>query len=388
MASDIAIKSGKLPSKPCAKDIINPAYEVRVSDTKEAREWDEFLAKMPGGHHVQTSMWARVKSKVKWQCVRIIVYQGNCIVAGAQMLMRQLPVGGAVGYVPKGPMCEYNDPVLLELVIAELHRVAQAGRVRFLILQPPDNGEEFKTSLQENGFRPSPFKAFPVATVQLDLSQNLDKILASMKSKTRYNIRLGLRKGMVAREGSNGDIATFHRILTSTGHRQDFSVNDEAYYLEIAKVFGRYDNFKLFVAEYNGVIISAMFVIAFGDTVLFKRGGWSGQNGALRPNEVMHWKAIQWAKSVGYRYYNFEGIDLDAAHLYLAGKPLDSGKLKSVTRFKLGFGGEVRLLPGVYDYVYNSAARWTYRKVWPRLQSSGLLDRSLNYVRSRKSTKS
>ena len=72
----------------------------------------------------------------------------------------------------------------------------------------------------------------------------------------------------------------------------------------------------------------------------------------------MHWTAIQWAKAAGYRYYNFEGIDADAARAQLAGAPLESDLLKSVTRFKLGFGGEVRLLPGVYDYVYNPMRDW------------------------------
>ena len=359
------------------------ACTAYVSDAADAPEWDDFLAVVPGGHHVQSSLWGRVKATVGWQAVRVLVQREEHLVAGAQMLVRQLPLGGAVGYVPKGPLCPADDPALLELVVTELHRVARARRVRFLILQPPDNGEAFSHRLQARGFRPSSFEAFPTATVLVDLSQDEETLLANMKSKTRYNIRLGLRKGMTARLGSVEEMAAFYAILRSTGERQDFSVNEEAYYLQTARIFGERDHFKLFVAEYEGEIVSAMFAIAFGDTVLFKRGGWSGKQGARRPNEVMHWTAIQWAKAAGYRYYNFEGIDPEAARAQLAGEPLDGDLVNSVTRFKLGFGGEVRLLPGVYDYVYNPVARWGYRTLYPRLKASGLLDRALNYVRAR-----
>ena len=102
-----------------------------------------------------------------------------------------------------------------------------------------------------------------MATVQIDLREDLDHILANMKSKTRYNIRLGLRKGMTAREGSDEDMAAFYSILSSTGERQDFSVNDEVYYLQMARIFGPEGNFKLFVAEYEDEIVSAMFGDSF-----------------------------------------------------------------------------------------------------------------------------
>ena len=38
--------------------------------------------------------------------------------------------------------------------------------------------------------------------------------------------------------------------------------------------------------------VSAMLAIPFGDTVVYKRGAWTGEHGALRPNEALHWAAI------------------------------------------------------------------------------------------------
>ena len=53
------------------------------------------------------------------------------------------------------------------------------------------------------------------ATTILDLSGDLEAILAQMKSKTRYNVRLSQRKGIVVREGTEADIATFQPYIIS-----------------------------------------------------------------------------------------------------------------------------------------------------------------------------
>ncbi len=69
-------------------------YQVRISDELEDPDWDAFLEKTPGGHHVQTSLWAQLKASFSWRTVRILVTQGEKIIAGAQLLMRTLPLAG------------------------------------------------------------------------------------------------------------------------------------------------------------------------------------------------------------------------------------------------------------------------------------------------------
>lgn len=359
------------------------AVDIQVSDSVTDPAWDGFLTTTPGGHHAQSSCWAELKATTGWSVLRITAHTGDAVVGGAQLLVRSAPAVGSVAYGPKGPLVAPQHRDVLTELLPAVHEAARVRRIRFVALQPPDNGTWIEDELLADGFRPSPLGGFPTATVMIDLSQELDDILAAMKSKTRYNIRLSERKGMKVRVGSADDLPSFHSVLRSTAERQDFSVNDESYYAETARIFGIDRGYKMFLAEYEGEVASAMFAIAFGDTVLFKRGGWTGAHGALRPNEAMHWAAIQWAKEAGYRYYNFEGIDPAAAQQHLAGAQLDSSQLRSVTRFKLGFGGEVSLLPGVHDQVYNPLARWCYRTAGPRLQDSALIDRLLDFVRSR-----
>ena len=84
--------------------VVNGDYQLRVAHETEDPAWDTFLAETPGGHHVQTSLWAQVRAAAGWRAVRVVARRGDGIVAGAQVLIRPLPLVGAIGYVPRGPL--------------------------------------------------------------------------------------------------------------------------------------------------------------------------------------------------------------------------------------------------------------------------------------------
>lgn len=358
-------------------------YQVQISNKVEDREWDTFLARTTGGHHVQTSLWAQVKAQLGWKVARLIVRCDGRIVAGAQVLLRSVPMVGTYGYLSKAPIFGGDDPVLFELVIRELKKLVKVYRIRNLILQPPDNGQDFEKILLEWGFLLSPDKLGLSATVVLDLAQDLDKLLAQMKSKTRYNIRLGRRKGISVREGTEHDIGAFYQMLTATGQRQGFVSNSEDYYAHLWRILEPHGYCKLFLAEYEGEPVSGQLALTFGDTVLYKRGAWSGRYGNLRPNEVMHWSAIEWAKSQGYRYYDFEGIDPDVAKKLIHSEPIPNSATQSVTRFKIGFGGKIMLLPETYSYIDSPLLKWSYRKGYPKIAGWQVTKKAVTWVRSR-----
>ena len=76
---------------------------------------------------------------------------------------------------------------------------------------------------------------------------------------------------------------------------------------------------------------------------------------------------MRWARSNGYRYYDFDGIDGHLVPLALAGEPIPEEDLQSVSRFKLGFGGTPEMRPPVLSYVKNPILRLSYERWLPRL---------------------
>ncbi len=347
-------------------------YQTSVSVAREDPAWDAFLAETAGGDHVQTTSWAQVKAPRGWRAVRLVVTRDGHIVAGAQLLKRSWARLGGFGYVPSGPVVGDPDPALGTLVVEGLHRLARAHRLQYLVVQPPVNGETVAGVLPTRGFRPSPLVVAESITFRLDLTRDIDAILAQMKPKTRYNLRLGLRRGVTVRQGDERDLPTFHALYLATSRRQGFPADSLEYFSHLWRVFHPRGYAELFIAEYEGDAISALLAVPFGDTVLYKRGGWSGRRGDRRPNEVMHWAAIRWAKSRGFRSYNFGDVDLPTPVTtpHVQGRP--DHPVDTVTRFKLGFGGQVTLGPCAYDYVYNAPLRWAYNTLFRRLASPSL----------------
>lgn len=358
-------------------------YQLWVSRTTEDPVWDAFVANTPGGHHTQTSLWAQIKTLLNWRASRIMLVQNERIVAGAQLLMHPLMRVGMLGYVPQGPLVAVDDPLLVPLVIDALHQVAKAQRVQYLVMQPPHNGDSIAAQLPALGFRPSSTQITPTATVVLDLQDDVDTVFSRIKGKTRQNIRRGQRRGVVVREGSERDLPAYYRLVIATSQRKNFLVYPEAYFVNMWRVLSPHSYIKLFLAEYEGELVSAQLAIPFGNTVVNRLSVWSGRYAEHRPNEVLQWAAIMWAKQHGYRYYDFEGITQQAAQAVLRGEPLPDSLMQSVTSFKLGFGGQVALYPQAYDYVYNPLLRYGYNTVFPKIEHSSAVKKVRNWLRTR-----
>ena len=374
-------KAGLGDASPATDD-----YRVHFSTATLDPEWDAFVASTPEGRHTQSSLWAQVKAFVGWKAVRVIVTERNGMVGGAQILLRRLPVGGYAAYIPRGPVLARDDPTLAELLVSELRRFASAAGVQYLAARPPIHYEALADQLDHSGFRPSLIEidVEPVATVLVDLTVDPDEMLARMATKTRYNIRLGLRKGIVIREGGEADLTSFYHLLLKTGERQAFSTNALDYHVEVWRAFSPHGHMKLFLAEVDGEIVSGLLAIPFGDRVIYWRGAWSGHHGNLHPNEAMQWTAMMWAKSHEYRYYDLEGIDQKIGEAIVRGEPLPKGRIHPLTSYKLGFGGQVVLLPGLYDYVPNSLLRWGYRVLFSRIPNQPVVARAVSAARGLK----
>ncbi len=79
-----------------------------------------------------------------------------------------------------------------------------------------------------------------------------------------------------------------------------FQPYPEVYFSRLWRLLSLYGYIKVFLAEYEGEVVSALVVLVFRDTAYTLGIGWSGRHGKCRPNEVLYWSAITWAKAHGY----------------------------------------------------------------------------------------
>jgi lipid II:glycine glycyltransferase (peptidoglycan interpeptide bridge formation enzyme) len=342
--------------------------DTEVDEAPTHPAWDDWVAAVPGGHHLQTSAWGYVKAGVGWRATRILVRDRGRIVGGCQLLAHDVPLLGSIAYVPRGPLLASRDPAVLDAVVAALRHHARRHRVLLLKIQPPVDRADLPELLESRGLVASGLDTAPVASVVVDVGSAPDEetLFRGLHSTTRRRIRQARKHGVTIRSGAGDDLPILHDSIEATARRQGFAPYSTDYYRRLWVVFGESGHARLLIAEHDGTPLSAALLIAFGDRVLYKIGGWHGSDGSPPgANELLHWTGITWARTAGYRYYDFEGIPLDVARAALAG---NRAVQHGVAFFKLGFGGDVVIYPGTYDLLPDGLPGSALRFVVPQVE--------------------
>jgi peptidoglycan pentaglycine glycine transferase (the first glycine) len=338
---------------------------LRVHSTGDINEsdWNSFVAESPVGHVLQSSQWGQLKERFGWQVARLAIEDQGQWRAGTQVLFR--PLGPqSIAYVPKGPITDWADTEATQALLEALHQLCRQRRAILLKIEPDLAGDStLPQRLSELGFRPSPQTIQPQCTILLDLSPEANDILACMKSKTRYNIRLAARKGVVVREGTADDLRDFYRLMQITGQRDGFGIHSEAYYQVAHQLFASLGLAKLFLASFEDEVLAGIMAFAFGQGAWYMYGASSDEHRNLMPNYLLQWEAIKWARELGCLTYDLWGIPDEEEEVLEKEFLKRSDGLWGVYRFKRGFGGQVVRYLGAYDYVYSSSLYWLYNKL-------------------------
>jgi peptidoglycan pentaglycine glycine transferase (the first glycine) len=319
------------------------------------------------GHYAQSTAWASFKAKAGWRVARLTVDRNGATLAGAQMLIRPLPLVGSIGYVPEGPVVAGHSGEVVDALLDGLLQLCRAVRIRYLVVKPARVNTDLVARLELRGFRDNArFTASTTsATVRVDLTPDPEQMLARMRKSTRGNIRRGLSRGLRPREGTAEDFERFLRLEAMAADRKGFSTMTRARHKQLWKAFSEAGLARVFLVEdEDGEAVSAQLAVPFGGTMYTMLMAWSGQHSSRKPNELLEWTAMMWAKERGYRYYDFEGVSSGNAAAGGADR-----QDRYVSDYKLGYGGQViQTSAAAYELVPNPVLRWGYRSVLPRLE--------------------
>jgi lipid II:glycine glycyltransferase (peptidoglycan interpeptide bridge formation enzyme) len=308
--------------------------------------WDAWVAGHPYGTILQTSGWGQHKAAFGWDW-EIVAAEPEA--AGALVLYRPLPLRmGRVAYVPRGPVVAPDDAADVARVLDAVEAAARQRHAWALWIEPAwFDGPAVRATLRAAGFAPLVRAIQPPRTLLVDLAPDEEAILAAMKSKTRYNIRLAGRKGVTVR--ASDDVATFYRLMTTTGERNEFGVHSAAYYRHALTRFEPQSQATLLLAEVEGDTVAGLMAFALGRMAWYFYGASSNRHREKMPTYALQWAAMQWARAQGCTCYDLWGIpDADVATLEAEFTERSDG-LWGVYRFKRGFGGEVVRYAGLWE---------------------------------------
>lgn len=313
-------------------------------------DWNRYLSTHPNAHLLQTGEWGELKAAFGWKPVRIV--NGE---AGVQILFRKLLFGFTIGYIPKANPDEF--------LWREIDSVCKQNRAIFLKLEP-DRWESLEssnlpiTSNQLRQLRISPHNIQPPRTILIDIQASEEEILARMKQKTRYNIRLAEKKEVTVRAWD--DIESFHKMLLLTSGRDGFGVHSREYYQRAYDLLHPKQMGELLVAEYKGKPLAAMFAARNGNRAYYLYGASTDEERNRMPTYLLQWEAMKWAKTRGCKEYDLWGVPDDEEAALEANFETRNDGLWGVYRFKRGFGGQLKRAVQAMDRVYNPLLYWTY----------------------------
>jgi len=295
---------------------------------------------------LQTQEWADLKVSQGWQSHEI---------NGVFVLEKKLPLGKSFLYAPE---VDFNKLQNIQNFLTKIQKISENSNSIFFRLEILDEfDEKFVEIIKQNGF----IKAFeelqPEWRQIIDLSKTDEEILAQMKPKGRYNIKIAQRENLNVKKSENID--DFYEIFRKTAKRDGFSIRPKKYFENLLKFLGK--NVELLVArlpsqdsdicgqaEYQGKIIAAAIVTYYQDTASYLYGASSNEYRNLMAPYLLHWQAIRRAKEKGGKYYDL----LAVAPAGASEKNALRHKYSGITRFKEQFGGRKVHLVGGWDLVY------------------------------------
>ncbi len=373
-------------------------------------DWNARIAGFPGTHVLQTAEWGSIKARYGWQPNYLYWRRlddagqisfshwtpsgtaaadhpddSSNFAAAALCLIRRVRLLGipfplSIAYLPKGPLLDWEDEGLRARILTDIPQFAKEKKALFIKIDPdlqlgtgepgtPEAqanpvGLSVLDDLQRRGWTYSKEQIQFRNTVLIDLSPDEETLLAQMKQKTRYNIRLSGRKGVTVREGSLNDVDTLYRLYAETAVRDGFVIRDKEYYKSIWDTYigtRQFDDPKQpaarpLIAEVDGLPVAAAVIFRFGPTAWFLYGMSSEMHREKMPNYLLQWEAIKLAKAAGCRSYDMWG----APEVF---RPEDT--LWGVYRFKDGFQGTISRGLGAWDLPLRPALHRFYSSTLP-----------------------
>jgi peptidoglycan pentaglycine glycine transferase (the first glycine) len=349
----------------------------------DAKSWDELIGSLPDPHLLQTWEWAQVKAKYGWQAMPFVWRdQANAPVAAAMVLKRAIPVGGfakkmCVLYVPKGPLMDWTDAALRQRVLDDLQTLAKRQGAIFVKADPDlvlgtgspgseedvphPGGQVARSELERRGWVFSQDQIQFRNTVLVNLSPSEEEMLARMKQKTRYNIRLAEKKGVTVRAGSAADLPMLYRMYAETSVRDGFVIRDEGYYRTVWETFmtntGQPSAVPL-IAEVDGQPVAAILIFTFAGRAYYIYGMSREAHREKMPNHLLQWEAMRRAKAAGCKVYDLWGAPDEFN---------ESDGMWGVFRFKEGLGGQVVRTLGAWDYTPSPILYKLYTQALPKV---------------------
>ncbi|NTV41172.1 MAG: peptidoglycan bridge formation glycyltransferase FemA/FemB family protein [Candidatus Moranbacteria bacterium] len=340
----------------------------------------------------------------------------------ASVIEHSLPIVGKYFYVPRGPITSLESEEVsisvpagkvcnfsahqtgrqlsdkkqnskfkdhMKSGISELVDSAERENIGWIRIEPKNEEilETIRNIKEINGKKlkilKAPHNMQPREIFIIDISKNEQQLLSEMKPKTRYNIGLAQKKGVLVSSSYSQTkdkeeyLAVFLKLTKEMATRNGIVTHPEEYYRKMLESFPD-EMLRIYVAEYegpasthgddrsstrDGKIIATNLVLFYGKTATYLHGASGNEHRNVMAPFLLQWQAMLDAKELGCERYDFGGISTNyetGTNMRITNK---NSPWSGITDFKLGFSPNTQPVefPGSYDIIINPAKYAMYR---------------------------
>jgi lipid II:glycine glycyltransferase (peptidoglycan interpeptide bridge formation enzyme) len=306
---------------------------LRAWRVTEPEAWNAFVERAAYHAFPQLWEWGEVRAMGGWRPIRLAIgADREHPVAGAQLLLRPLPVvGWHLAYVPRGPIGDLDDPRVRDGLVRALRALGRTERIATVRADPearPDT--PYGSALGAAPWRAAP-KVQPPTTRVVDLRPGEDALRANLKRKHRQYVNKAERAG-IAVERFDGSapadvigpaLDDFNRIYQLTADRAGFVARQAFYYERVWSIFAPTGRARLSFAVRDGERVATLFHFTCGERAVESYGGMTDAGAEARANYLLKWAAMAEFAREGFAVYDMWGLATGG-----------------IRQFKEGFGGE------------------------------------------------
>jgi len=308
---------------------VNP----RIVNFLDEKTWREFVDRHPQGNIFQTPEFYRVFSQTRnhrpllYAALddkeKVLALLTTTLVTLWDGLLYRLTTR-SISY--GGVLCEtgsssqsalrtllnaYSNSADRKILFTELRNLSDTGDIQPVLTQCGFAYEEHLNYL-------------------IDLNCSSEELIQRIGSRTRHNIRRGLRKGNVIIEqvSDREQLPTWYNILRQTYKDAHVPLADYSLFTAAFDTLHPRGMIQYWLARVGPVYVAASAELLYKDVIYGWYGGVDRVYAREVPGELMMWHILDWGVTNGYKIYDFGG----------AGKP---GEVYGVRDFKAKFGGKL-----------------------------------------------
>lgn len=304
-----------------------------ISDPQKT-QYNKFIT-----HIVQSWQWGQFREKLGLKVFRYGLFRDGALKATFQLTLHPIPFTKKYyGYLPKGPFPDKNLADALVEIAKDNNCVAI--KIEPNILSPT-------TEKIDSRFKKSPKTLFTKDNFILDLTQSEQQLLKNMHPKTRYNIKVAQKHGVIIKQHQDDEgFQIYQKLYFETTQRQNYHGHSQRYHKLVWETLKDTGTATILIAYYQGEPLAAWMLFKFHDTLYYPYGGSSDKHRNVMATYLLAWEAIKLGKKEKLRSFDLWGAlpeDTSPNHPF-----------RGFTKFKEGFGPKRVQYLGTYDLVSNS----------------------------------